>query len=334
MIEEPKEQENQNNNVGEFEQLKYKSFKSVVLASINGLLIGLAIILPGVSGSTISMIFKLYDKIIFALANIFKKFVISILFLLPILLGAAIGFIAGFFTIQQLIDKYTFICVAIFAGMMLGGAKEVHDEIVTKNIRDHKIIDWILLAIGIILPIALSVVFVFTSDLSGLEGALEGEFPIYIYFVMLGLGVLVSLTQVIPGLSATALLMSFGVFSPIMESVHISTWQAQPLWLVIYLMLVIGFVAGILLLSKIINYFLKKYRFRMFHLLTGMTYGSIIAIFYNVETVSVYNNWAAGGGSMVLDLSVGIPLFFVGFAISFCILYFGNKYRNKSEKAK
>lgn len=317
----------------QLETLKYKNWKEVVKSLINGFFIGLAIIVPGVSGSTISMIFKLYDKMMLALANIFKRFKIAVLFLLPLLGGLIVGFVLGFFAVQQLVNNFMFICISLFGGLMLGGAKEVHKEIMTTNIKDHKFYDWILLIVGLLIPIALSVTFVFLkSGLSLEEDFAQESFPPYLYFVVLALGLLVSLTQIIPGLSATALLMTFGAFTPIVDSVSISTWQNKPLWFVMYLLLAIGFIAGILLLAKLFNYLLSKYRFHTFHLLTGLAYGSVVSIFYNTETAEIYNLWSKGEGSMALDLGIGIPLFIIGFAVSFCLIYFGEKYSKKAAK--
>lgn len=317
----------------QLEALKYKNWKEVIKSLINGFFIGLAIIVPGVSGSTISMIFKLYDKMMLALANIFKRFKIAVLFLLPLLGGLIVGFVLGFFAVQQLVNNFMFICISLFGGLMLGGAKEVHKEIMTTNIKDHKFYDWILLIVGLLIPIALSVTFVFLkSGLSLEEDFAQESFPPYLYFVVLALGLLVSLTQIIPGLSATALLMTFGAFTPIVDSVSISTWQNKPLWFVMYLVLAIGFIAGILLLAKLFNYLLSKYRFHTFHLLTGLAYGSVVSIFYNTETAEIYNLWSKGEANMALDLGIGIPLFIIGFAVSFCLIYFGEKYSKKAAK--
>ena len=55
--------------------LKYKDGKEVAKGGLLGLFIGLAIIAPGVSGSTVAIIFKLYDKLIYAFGNVLKRFV-------------------------------------------------------------------------------------------------------------------------------------------------------------------------------------------------------------------------------------------------------------------
>ena len=82
--------------------LAYKNGKERVKSGILGFFIGLAIIVPGVSGSAVAIIFRLYEKLLFALGNIFKIFKKCFLFLLPILVGAVLGFVGGFFGVRNL----------------------------------------------------------------------------------------------------------------------------------------------------------------------------------------------------------------------------------------
>ncbi|HBS10660.1 MAG TPA: hypothetical protein DEA28_02925, partial [Firmicutes bacterium] len=67
------------------------NLKSWLKSSLLGFFIGLAVIVPGISGSTISIIFKLYDKLLYSISNIFKKFKLCFLFLLPIIVGGLLG---------------------------------------------------------------------------------------------------------------------------------------------------------------------------------------------------------------------------------------------------
>ena len=54
--------------------LKYKNKGEVAKGGILGAFIGLAVIVPGVSGSAVAIIFKMYEKLLYAIGNIFKKF--------------------------------------------------------------------------------------------------------------------------------------------------------------------------------------------------------------------------------------------------------------------
>ena len=108
-------------------------------SAFTGLLLGLAVILPGISGSTIAILFKLYDKILYAVSNIFKRFKGCFLFLLPIIIGAIIGFVVGFFVVQSVIEDFTFIVVCIFGGLMLGAAPEIYQVIRKEKVTPIRI---------------------------------------------------------------------------------------------------------------------------------------------------------------------------------------------------
>ena len=58
----------------DYETLEYQDSKEILNSTILGFFIGLAVIVPGISGSTMAIIFKLYDKLLYAIGNILKKF--------------------------------------------------------------------------------------------------------------------------------------------------------------------------------------------------------------------------------------------------------------------
>ena len=109
--------------------LEKYNLKSWFKSSVLGFFIGLAIIVPGISGSTIAILFKLYNKLIYALGNILKKFASCFLFLLPIIIGGLVGIVLGFFTIKELINLIPFAVSGLFAGLMSGSAPTVFNEI-------------------------------------------------------------------------------------------------------------------------------------------------------------------------------------------------------------
>ena len=100
--------------------LRYKNGKEVAKGGVLGFFIGLAVIVPGVSGSTVAIIFRLYDKLLYALGNIVRRFRACIKFLLPIAIGLVVGFILGFLAIQRLINISPFAIIGLFAGLMVG----------------------------------------------------------------------------------------------------------------------------------------------------------------------------------------------------------------------
>ena len=288
--------------------LKYKNKKEVVKGGVLGFFIGLAVIVPGVSGSTVAIIFRLYDKLLYALGNIFRRFKACAKFLAPIAVGLVIGFVLGFLAIQQLIDISPFAVIGLFAGLMLGSFPAVYDEIRGEKKTPLRLG---LFLLGLAVPVAISLVSVFSSEgAQSLEGLNVGH---YILFIVLGY--LVAVTQVVPGLSATALLMAFGYFKAIVESVSITAWQENPAVFGVYACLVVGFVAGLVTFSKLLTKLFAKRRAASFFVIVGLSLGSILTMFFNPDIYAVYQDWATQLN--VLDLTLGIVLFAVGAVVAF-----------------
>lgn len=285
-------------------------FKSCLL----GFLIGLAIIVPGISGSTISILFKLYDKLLYAISNIFKKFKVCVLFLLPILIGGILGIILGFFSVKKLLEIIPFAIVCLFAGLMCGSAPSVKDEIKGEKFNTLRII---LLIIGIALPVCISVLSIqFQNNNANTFETVDW----YQYPLCLIIGFIIAITQLIPGLSATAFLMSIGYFAKIMSIISFSAISSHPEYIGILACLGIGFIFGLFIISKIVTAIFKNHRSTAFFMILGFVIGSILTMFYNPDIYSTYILWTKGEGRLTLELSLGIPLFIVGFATAYFLV--------------
>lgn len=296
--------------------LKYDGMRQVAKGGALGAFIGLAVIVPGVSGSVAAIILGLYEKLLYAIGHIFSDFKRCILFLLPIAIGAAVGLIVGFFGVKLLLEVMMFAVVALFAGLMLGALPSVTDEIKHKK---HTPLCIALVILGTAIPIALSLAAVFAGGKVSLEQPAAYEYIIYLL-----IGFAVAATQLIPGLSATALLMTTGHYVPLVQSVSIAYWQQNPEIFAVYACLIAGFVAGILCFAKLLELILKKLHTEAMHLVTGLAFGSVITMFFNPEMYEVYRSWAAGE-RFGPDLLISAVLFVVGFIAAFAFV----KYRRK-----
>lgn len=281
------------------EDFDYKEdrLKSALL----GFFIGLAVIIPGFSGAQIAILFKLYDKLMYAIGNIFKKK--SILFLFPIILGAIIGFVLGLFTVRFLLGVSMFAVTAFFAGLMVGGIPSIIQEVKGVRFKKGYVVN---ILIGLIIPITLSAVAVNANwDLADRLNQIDW----YMYVICLGIGFLVALTQLIPGLSATALLMSFGLYEALMNSISVTVWKENPTIILIYLALVVGAAFGVLLIARIINKLLAKFKIGFYYVIIGLCISSVATMFYNPEIVSFYYEW---NGNSWIHVVCGVVLFIIG----------------------
>ena len=303
--------------------LRYQNGKEVFKGGILGAFIGLAVIVPGVSGSAVAIIFRLYEKLLYALGGIFRRFRESARFLLPIALGGIVGLAAGFFGVRFLLNLLPFAIVALFAGLMLGAFPAVTDEIKGEKPTPLRII---LFLLGLVFPIGLSALSVFgTPDMLSLE-----NLSWYHYILFLLVGYAIAVTQLVPGLSATALLMTFGCFTPLMNSVSLTYWQENPMVLLVYACLAVGFVLGLLTFSNGLSRLLEKKRAPAFYTIAGLSLGSIVTMFFNPEIVEVYESWTIGA-AMWRELGIGMVLFGIGIIAA---TYFVRYERNRVMKNK
>ena len=302
-------------------EIQYDSKSQVFKAGILGVFIGLAVIVPGVSGSAVAIMFKMYESLLYSFSNIFKKFKKCFLFLLPILLGAVVGLAIGFFGIRALLNVLPFIVICFFAGLMFGAYPAVLDQIKGQEVT---VKNTLLFLIGLIIPILISVFSVFQNVIS--KDLINLQF--YHYIIFLVLGFLVALTQLVPGLSATAILMSVGYFTPLMNSVSISYFKQNPMIFAVYAMLGIGFLIGIFVVSKVMNKCLIRFRVPTFCLVAGLSLGSIVTMFFNPEVVSVYRSF---GANMLLNLLVGVVVFVVGVILAYLFVRYERKIDKKNK---
>ena len=303
--------------------LRYQNGKEVVKGGILGAFIGLAVIVPGVSGSAVAIIFRLYEKLLYALGGIFRRFKESARFLLPIALGGIVGLAAGFFGVRFLLNLLPFAIVALFAGLMLGAFPAVTDEIKGEKPTPLRIV---LFLLGLVFPIGLSALSVFgTPDMLSLE-----NLAWYHYILFLLVGYAIAVTQLVPGLSATALLMTFGCFTPLMNSVSLTYWQENPMVLLVYACLAVGFILGLLTFSNGLSRLLEKKRAPAFYTIAGLSLGSIVTMFFNPEIVEVYESWTIGA-AMWRELGIGMALFGIGIIAA---TYFVRYERNRVMKNK
>ena len=302
----------------ELVDLRYKSFKEMLISVFVGFSIGLSVIVPGISGSSIAIIMKVYDKMMYSFSNVFKRFKDCILYLIPIGIGIVAGFGIGFVLVKLLLETIPFITICFFVGLMVGTFpvlfKEIRGEVPSMNRK-------ILFTIGILVPLVITVISMFANADNSLTGLGFGH-----YVLFLVLGVLISLTQIVPGLSATVLLMMFGYYTAILNGVGSELFTDFKLMLV-YIMLVVGFVIGILLFSKIINRLLDKRRKPFFFAICGLSIGSMLAVFLGDECVDIYVGWS--GTKMVVDIIIGAVAFAIGFAVTFSLYVYDKKKEQK-----
>jgi len=300
--------------------LKYENLFSIVKNILCGIILGFSIIIPGLSGSILAMIMKLYDKIMYSLSHLTKEFKASILFLLPLLFGGIIGLLLGAMLIKVLFNMFPFFLICFFSGLMIGSY-----QLLIKQIKEFKksIINNSLFICGFLITIIFYVITIFNKE----ELFVEYKFHDYLIFVLIG--VALAITQLVPGLSATVLLMIIGYYNYFLSILNLNTIFDTKLVLVL-IMIFIGLVLGIIIFSKFINYLLLNKRDKFMYLISGLSIGSLLCVFFDENCLSIYQQW--NSNNVIYYILVGLILLVFGMLISSILIEIFDKRSNIYEK--
>lgn len=279
-----------------------------LLDILRGIVIGIANIIPGVSGGTMAVSMGIYDKLIGAVTGLFKHFKESISLLLPLGVGMGIGIVGFGFLLEYLLEYHVLATCLTFVGLILGGLPILWTNL-TRNVAkkpSHRIgageiISFlVLLAIGVGLPL-----------LQGSEGAVKtltlNPGTAVLLFL---LGLIASATMVIPGVSGSMVLMVLGYYNTILALVTGTVTMLKDLDIggVVHncLLLIpfgVGVVLGIFLIAKIIEYLFQRFPSQTFAAIIGLIISSPFAILYSANALS---------GFSVPELLVGLVLAVLG----------------------
>ncbi|MCX5775478.1 MAG: DUF368 domain-containing protein [Firmicutes bacterium] len=254
--------------------------KNYLIYCFKGFIIGMAIILPGISGGAVAALLGVYDKMIGAVADIGKHFKESIKILLPILIGLIFS-VSLFFPLDILLKIAPFPVIALFVGMMMGGVPELTKKLKGKiNVRN------ILLVIaGFIFSASIGVISVFA-----LEPAVLTNIAIPGLILLFVVGFCASTTLATPGISGSITLLALGYYVPLVGiATEILSFQASTMVnnLLVSLAFGLGMLVGFFLISKFMKFLLGKFLIPTSFAIVGIVLGSFVSSFYNNETVAM-----------------------------------------------
>ena len=233
-----------------------------------GAVIGVAVIIPGVSGGTLAVLLNIYDKLIAAVSNLRRDFKNSIKFLLPIALGMVIAFAAMYFPLQFALEYAPLPTVLLFVGLMLGSFPKLFKDSAALGFKKIHIIN-------VIIPLAAVIGICFIPNINSVN--LGADMPVYTYFLLVVMGIVASCALVVPGVSGSMVLMIFGYYQPILDTVMglFSNFGHSVLVLALF---AVGIVVGFLSIAKLMKFLLDKFPRGTRWAIIGFVVGSIPAI--------------------------------------------------------
>lgn len=257
-------------------KIKNKVFKLFFIGTI----LGLAVIIPGMSGASLAFSMNIYNDILENISNIKTNTKQRLKFLCPIIIGAFVGLVIGIFILKVLLRRYPLETIYLFAGLILGGIP----HFIKSNLKLEKKHYFIYSIFGFLLPLALVGLSFYTNVSRTLNLTITSV------FIFTGLGMLIALIELLPGLSASSILISLGYFTPLVSSFSFIAISENKELLIIYTLIISGLLAGLFFSSKLINCLLKKYNMPILYLMTGMSISSFVTMLYNIETKSIMDS--------------------------------------------
>ena len=238
-----------------------------------GALIGVAMIIPGVSGGTIAVLLKIYDKLINAISGLRKDFKNSFFFLLPIVLGAALAVVAAYFPLKYFITHAPLPTLMLFAGLMVGSFPKMFKDTLKNCFKPAD-------TVALLLPMAFIIGVCFIPAMG--EADLGANMPIWGYFVLVFIGALASCALVVPGVSGSGLLLILGYYTAILNTVSALKTDFGHSILVLALFAV-GLIVGFFSIAKLMKFLLNKFPRPTGWAIIGFVVGSVPAIFLSFD---------------------------------------------------
>lgn len=278
--------------------MKKNKKDSNFITFIKGFIIGLGIIFP-ISASGLAIAMGMYEKLLKIINNLKKELKKEWKFLLSFGLGVVLSAITSCLLIKVTYEKFPIATLLFFEGLVIGGIpvifKKTNAEFKLKNI--------IWTVIGIILLISITL-FDTGSNVVLSTSAID-------LLKVFGAGALAAGTMIIPGVSGSMILLIIGYYNPMLDIIsNIVHFNDLGTNLLIAGVFGIGMIIGIFIVSKIMDYFLRKHERKTYFAIVGFIIASICVIAIKVIN-SPFN---------VYEYLVGAILLLIGFLISFKFL--------------
>ena len=279
--------------------------REFIMNTLRGMVIGIANVIPGVSGGTLMVSMGIYDKLILVLTHFIKRMKEAIALLVPIAIGMllSIAIFAKIFS-EILFPKFPLQTNLFFIGLIIGGIPVIYKKVKGNTIRLPQIIAFVLL---------FAIVVGFSLVGEGGGSSADITFSVGNVLKLFGVGIIAAATMVIPGVSGSMIMMILGYYNTIIDTVNafINALKSFdiPAMLDTFVVLVpfgIGVVVGAVAVAKLIEFMLNKFPLVTYWAIIGLIVASPFAIIFMMEIGTVG----------VVEIVTGLVLLVAGFFIS------------------
>lgn len=284
---------------------------------IGGALMGVANIIPGVSGGTMILALGLYEQFVEAVADVtrFRFRMRSVIFLALVVISAVVAIGACVYPIRYGLDNAHHIMYALFIGLTLGGVPVIY-----RAIKPMKAPSIIGAAAGFGAMIVIALVLK------------ETNVPINpITYVVAGF--IASAAMVLPGISGSYLLLIIGMYSPLTDKIkefigYAKDFDMGGLWTIgleAIFPIGIGVVLGVAGLTNVLKALLHRFHDATMGVLMGLLLGSVVGIYPFSDLVEEGKVMATAPPYTVTNVVLVIVLIAVGFAATWFVSRLGGE---------
>ncbi len=279
-----------------------------IILVIKGFFMGIANVIPGVSGGTIAIILGIYEKFISAISNLFKNIKENFRFLIPVVIGMVLAILILSSVIEYSYDNFPIPTMLFFVGLVLGGIPMLLKNVIGR--KECKMFSSYIILIFtfslVILMACSDLIFGTVKEVNLLELNIGG------YILLFIVGVIAAATMVIPGISGSLVLMLLGYYYPIIERINdFVRFNNLTKNILILGVFGIGVLVGIVLISKLLEILFEKYNTKTYFGVLGFIFASILAI--PISTCLQISNLTFN----LMQLIIGILLLIAGSFISY-----------------
>ena len=229
----------------------------LILQVLQGVLIGVGAVLPGISGGVLCVVFGIYKPVMELLSNPFRRFRTHVPKLLPVIVGAAAGFLGVAKLLAFLLEKYPDPSVCLFVGLIAGMLPSLFREAGEKGRPKGS---WVSLAI------AFAVILALLLSLNLFSVTIAPSFAWYLFC-----GFCLALSGIAPGMSFSTLLMPLGLYTPFVDGLgHLDMAVILPAF--------VGAAVTVICMAKGINALFEHFYSFAFHAIAGIVMAATLVI--------------------------------------------------------
>ena len=279
-----------------------------------GIIVGVANVIPGVSGGTIAVVLHIFDRLIEAINHFTADIKKHLKFLLPLLAGAGVGVLAFSVLIDYCLEHFSLPTCGFFAGLVAGSIPLIYKMAKSKQPKDKNQYGYFIYTV-----IAFALV-IFMSTLKTGEGS-----AVVVGDVSAGLmaqaflgGAIAAAAMIVPGISGSFMLVLLGLYNVVIGYValvkdFLLTFDMTILVSIIKFCapLGIGMIAGAIVISKLIEFLMNRYHTETYYVILGLILGSLIGIFLDPIAFGSYSG-AVPAGALIATAVTAV----IGFAVS------------------